>query len=57
MGEGESNVSGARTGQVVLGCIKKQAEQAMESKLVDSATPCFLLQSLLQVPALLEVLP
>jgi hypothetical protein len=50
-------VSGARTGQVVLGCIKKQAEQAMESKLVDSATPCFLLQSLLQVPALLEFLP
>ena len=49
-------MSGAISEMVVLGSIRKQAEQAMESKPVSSIPPWPLISFSLQVPALLEFL-
>jgi hypothetical protein len=49
-------VGGAITGLVVLGSIRKQAEQAVESKPVSSTLHGLCISSCLQVPALCEFL-
>jgi hypothetical protein len=50
-------VGGAIPGLVVLGSIRKQAEQAMESKPVSSTLHGLCISSCLQVAALLEFPP
>jgi len=50
-------VGGAIPRLMVLGSIRKQAEQAMRSKPVSSILHGLCLSSCLQVPALLEFLP
>jgi hypothetical protein len=49
-------VGGAIPGQVVLGSIRKQAEQAMGNKPVSSTLHGLCISSCLQVPALTECL-
>jgi hypothetical protein len=40
-GRVQPTVGSAIPGQVVLGCVRKEAEQAMESKLVSSIPPWY----------------
>ena len=53
----QSVIDGATRGQVVLGSIRKQAEQVMRSKPVSSTLVVLFISSCLQVPALFELLP
>jgi hypothetical protein len=50
-------MGGATTGLVVLGPIRKQAEQATRRKSISSLLHGLSISSCLQVPALLEFLP
>ena len=50
------SVGGATSRRVVMGSIKRQAEQAMGSKPGSSTAPWPLYRSFFQVPALLEFL-
>ena len=51
-GRAQPTVGGASPEQMILGCIRKQAEQAMGSKPASSVPPWPLHQFLLEVPYL-----
>jgi hypothetical protein len=54
-GGGQPIVGGAIPGLVVLGSVRKQAEQAMGSKQISSTPPWLSINVSLKVPALLKI--